>query len=100
MNSNASAFDSGHNGTSSWRLALGYGLMVAGTVGLFMVVQHFGERLTPVADAAANAGAKAPAVGSHAMMHVLLALVAVIVSGRLLGQVFRHFGQPRVIGEM
>jgi Kef-type K+ transport system membrane component KefB len=33
-------------------------------------------------------------------MHVLLALLAIIVAGRLLGQVFRKFGQPRVIGEM
>jgi hypothetical protein len=103
MNSNTSAFESGsrRGGTSSWRLWLGYALMVAGTVGIFLIVQHFGDQLTPVANAAANASAaKVPAAASHAMMHVLLALVAVIISGRLLGQVFRHFGQPRVIGEM
>ncbi|MBA3484202.1 MAG: cation:proton antiporter [Pirellulales bacterium] len=34
------------------------------------------------------------------MMHVLLALLAIILLGRWLGQIFRHFGQPRVIGEM
>ena len=102
MNSNASAFESGsgHGGTSSWRLWLGYALMVAVTVGNFLLVQHYGDQLAPLAAAETTAAGKAPAAGSHAMMHVLLALLAVIVSGRLLGQLFRHFGQPRVIGEM
>ena len=63
MNSNASAFESGsgHGGSSSWRLALGYSLMVAGTVGIFLLVQHFGDQLTPIAASGATTVAKAPA---------------------------------------
>ena len=102
MNVNTSLSGSDHRAASTWRLWLGYAAMLAGTVGLFFIVRAFGERMSPVTADAARAGARtAPAgAGAHAMMHVLLALLAIILLGRWLGQAFRHFGQPRVIGEM
>jgi Kef-type K+ transport system membrane component KefB len=98
MSSNVSALGTGDRGSSGWRLWLGYFVMLAGTVGLFLLIRGFGERLSPVA----TAESASPAVGAqpHIMMHVLIALLAIILLGRWLGQVFRHFGQPRVIGEM
>jgi Kef-type K+ transport system membrane component KefB len=38
--------------------------------------------------------------GSNALMHVLIALAAVVIAGRLLGRAFRYLGQPPVIGEV
>jgi Kef-type K+ transport system membrane component KefB len=35
-----------------------------------------------------------------ALLHVLIALAAVVIVGRLLGRVFRYVGQPPVIGEV
>jgi Kef-type K+ transport system membrane component KefB len=103
MNVNMSLSGSDHRATSSWRLWLGYAAMLLGTVGLFLIVREFGERMSPVTAEAASAKSNAAAAagaGAHAMMHVLLALLAIILLGRWLGQAFRHFGQPRVIGEM
>jgi Kef-type K+ transport system membrane component KefB len=42
----------------------------------------------------------APLPASDALPHILLALVVVIVVARLVGAVFRRFGQPPVIGEI
>jgi Kef-type K+ transport system membrane component KefB len=39
-------------------------------------------------------------VTTDALWHLLLALTAVVITGRLLGQVFRFIGQPPVIGEV
>ena len=37
---------------------------------------------------------------SHPLLHLLLALLAVIVLGRVLAVLFAYFGQPPVIGEV
>src|SRR5690606_29064301 len=36
----------------------------------------------------------------HALLHLLLALAAIIIVGRVLGVVFKWIGQPPVIGEV
>src|SRR4051794_38462855 len=83
---------------SSWRLGLGYGVMVAVTVGLFLAIRSYGEHLAPAAaDAVRTAGP--PAARSDILFHVLVALVAIILAGRWMGKLCLHFGQPRVIGE-
>jgi Kef-type K+ transport system membrane component KefB len=41
-----------------------------------------------------------PQLSSDILLHVLLALAAVVVVGRLLARAFRAFGQPPVIGEV
>ena len=86
---------------SSWRALLVYTLMLAGTVAGFLLVRHCGESLQTAMALPTVAG---PKVGvahrNDALLHVLLALVAVIVTGRLLGLIFRYLGQPPVIGEV
>jgi Kef-type K+ transport system membrane component KefB len=74
--------------------------MLVVAIGVFLLVRHYGERLTPAA--AANRAANAPAVApkSEILLHVLGALVAILLLGRWLGKLFVHFGQPRVIGEI
>lgn len=87
--------------TRPWRIVLVYVLMLAGTVLGFLVVRHFGEALQTSVVAPVVAGATVGvAHRSDALLHILLALVAVIVTGRLLGIGFRLLGQPPVIGEV
>src|SRR5262252_1377551 len=65
----------------------------------FLFVGNLGSKLVaPTANAAANR----PPVGaaSDILFHLLLALAAVVVVGRLLGQLFKWFSQPPVIGEV
>jgi len=76
--------------------------MLGGAVGAFYLICKQGELLSappPVAGAAAFASAATKAAG-HPLLHVLVALVAIIVAAGLVGGVFRHLGQPPVIGEV
>jgi Kef-type K+ transport system membrane component KefB len=91
----------GSSGRPSLRAALLYAAMVVGTVGLFVLIDGYGSRLVapePVGPRpqSADAGAAKPDV----LAHVLIALTAVLASGRLLGLLFKYVGQPPVIGEV
>ena len=85
-----------------------YGLTIVGTILAFGLIRRYGETLTPpvatepATAAAAGAAEPAPLVPAdgHPLLHVLLALTAVIVLGRLLGALFERFQQPPVIGEV
>lgn len=83
-----------------------YGLTIAGTLLAFGTIRHYGETLTPpaatenAAAVAADAPQAEPVADGQALLHVLLALTAVIVVGRLLGAAFEWFRQPPVIGEV
>lgn len=78
-----------------------YTAMVLGGAAIFLVVRRYGETLTAPAPAVAATAARAGATADPgALLHVLLALAAVIVIGRLLGAVLRSMGQPPVIGEV
>ena len=84
------------------RAALVYGLMIATTVIIYLVIREYGERLA----------APAPSLGSEPfglriartqvdeMLHVLLALTVVIIAARVVGSLFRVFHQPPVVGEI
>jgi Kef-type K+ transport system membrane component KefB len=79
--------------------------MVLGGIALFLAVRRYGEGLTAPAapsEAALTAGnaIAGQAAAPNALLHVLLALAAVIVVGRLLGVLLRAIGQPPVIGEV
>jgi Kef-type K+ transport system membrane component KefB len=78
-----------------------YVAMLIATDGLFFLIHSWGEALrlpdasVPAKDAVAQALPK-----SDAILHVLVALAAVIVAGRVLGWAFGYIGQPPVIGEV
>ncbi len=86
--------------TSLIRTLLGYLLMIAATVALFFAVRGYGEGLAAPEAATVAAGASRPPAASHPLLHLLLALAAVILLGRLLGRLFAMFRQPPVIGEV
>lgn len=81
-----------------------YAGMLVGAVLVFLVIRSYGEVLPapagsggPAAAVTAASGTIAPA---DALFHVLLALAAVILVGRLLGVLLGAIGQPPVIGEV
>lgn len=78
-----------------------YAAMLAAAVALFFVINFYGSRLTaPEATGEGFQVGTAGAGSSKALVHVLIALGAVLVLGRLLAVVFRWLGQPPVIGEV
>ena len=87
--------------TSTTRISLVYLLMLVVTIGCFFGIQHLGEQL-PGQAAAVSAAASTPAAPPkpHVLPQVLLALIAIIVTGRLFGAVCHYLGQPHVIGEV
>ncbi|HMO84061.1 MAG TPA: cation:proton antiporter, partial [Lacipirellulaceae bacterium] len=97
--SSVQTLDSQHQAPSAWKLGLGYAAMIAAAAALFLVVRRFGEALGQPGDVA-HTPAAASVAHSDVLMHVLLALVAIILLGRWLGKLFLYVGQPRVIGEM
>src|SRR5262245_13253316 len=86
---------------SGLKTALAYATMIHGTIALFLWMRSAGSHLVapdPVGSAVFGVGEdKAKA---HALLHVLLALVVVILASRGLGAVFKHLHQPPVIGEV
>jgi hypothetical protein len=82
------------------RLLLSYGLMLAIAVGLFLLIRAHGETLhAPPPESVAQP--TEPAEGKiDALAHVLLALAAVVATGRGLGKLFAYLGQPPVVGEV
>jgi K+:H+ antiporter len=84
------------------RTLAGYGLMIVGAIAFFFAVRWYGETLTAPALASVDAVERAsvPAAVSHPLLHLLLALAAVIIVGRILGRLCVYVGQPPVIGEV
>jgi Kef-type K+ transport system membrane component KefB len=81
-----------------------YALMLAATVGLFLVIDHFGGALSAPAavakDLPAYTAQALPSSRSDALFHVLLAMAAMIVTGRLVSWLLRPLEQPPVVGEV
>ena len=87
--------------TRPWRSITIYLLMLIGAVAGFLLIRYLGDGLQTSPTLPAVAGAKVGiAHRNDTFLHVLLALVAVIIAGRLLGAAFRYVGQPPVIGEV
>jgi Kef-type K+ transport system membrane component KefB len=78
-----------------------YAAMLLAGVAIVLLVCRYGQTLVapPPATPAGTTGAAAP-TAPNALLHVLLALAAVLVTGRLLGSLLRSVGQPPVIGEV
>jgi Kef-type K+ transport system membrane component KefB len=72
--------------------------MVIGAIAAFLWIRSVGETLT--APPPALVVSIAPVAASDILLHVLIALTAVIVTGRILGKLFSYIGQPPVIGEV
>ena len=85
---------------NGWRFTAIHGLMVAVTVAVFLLIRSYGEGLTAPPPQGASSSAGAPPAESNALLHVLLALAAVIIVGQLLAKLFAYIGQPPVIGEV
>jgi Kef-type K+ transport system membrane component KefB len=86
--------------SSTPRVIIVYGLTLVAAVALFFIFRAFGETLVaPPAQASLTVN---PVAGdtSNILWHLLLALVAVVALGRLLGALFHSIGQPPVIGEV
>jgi Kef-type K+ transport system membrane component KefB len=75
-------------------------ILVSGVLA-FLAIRRYGETLSPpaVEEVARSAGA-VPPLASDVLLHVLVALAAVVVVGRLLARAFRAIGQPPVLGEV
>jgi Kef-type K+ transport system membrane component KefB len=83
--------------------AAAYAAMLVAAVGLFLAIDHWGASLqAPASMASATAQMQTAAAAQHSdvLFHVLIALAAVIVTGRLLSQILARFQQPPVIGEV
>src|SRR6185437_9159668 len=75
---------------TSQRAALIYAAMVAGAVGLFVIIKTAGKFLSaPAQTGPVRFGRIAQAAASGELAHVLLALVIIIVFARGLGAVFK-----------
>jgi hypothetical protein len=83
---------------------VGYGVMLAATVVVALLVSRYGETLrAPAAvELLAASGAPATATGhsTNILLSVLGALAAVIAAGLALGRLCALVGQPPVIGEV
>jgi len=74
---------------------------MAAVIGLFVVIHSFGQSLSaPPAELSGGSAVKDASAKVDALRHVLLALAAVILLGRLIGGAFRYLHQPPVIGEV
>jgi hypothetical protein len=80
--------------------AVGYSVMVLGTIGAFLLIRHYGERLVAPPAAPVASSVAATAQPAQILVPVLVALAAVIVTGQLLAKGFAYLHQPPVIGEV
>jgi len=84
----------------SRRASAFYAATLAGAVAAFLVIRSYGEQLVPPA-AVAPAGRAAGAESAVSpFFHVLLAMAAVILVGRILGRALASIRQPPVVGEV
>ena len=78
-----------------------YGLLLAGSIGVFLVLSSYGQRRWPSAHSLSNTTAdRLGFLRFSALFHLLLALAVVALAGRLLAGGLRRFGQPPVMGEI
>jgi len=90
------------HGAPAWKTGVAYALMLGATGIAFAWIRARGAGLVaPEPAGPARFGGSAAAAPQVAiLLHVLMALVAVIVTARLLGALFRAIQQPPVIGEV
>jgi Kef-type K+ transport system membrane component KefB len=78
-----------------------YGTMIVGAIVLFLAVASYGERLVAPGPGAPSTRDLATVESkSDTLFHVLVALTAVLLTGRALSLLFLSVRQPPVIGEV
>ncbi len=82
--------------SSSFRTVLFYFLIIGFSVGIFLIVNHYGVTNHHVAEVVQTASA---AEAGSPLYHMLLALVVIICATRLGGELAKKISQPPVIGE-
>lgn len=84
------------------RTILFYAAVVGGCVLLFFWVRSIGASIEAPAPSPGQPlfGAAASTAKVDVLLHVLLALPAVIIAARLVGMLFARLGQPPVVGEV
>src|SRR5947208_4300228 len=75
-------------------------MLLAGAAVVVFVCRYGETLVAPAPGAAATASAGPASAAPNTLFHVLLALTAVLVTGRFLGTILRSVGQPPVIGEV
>lgn len=83
---------------SRTRTALVYGAIVLAAVALFFAIRSVGERFSHASST--DTPSTGTAHTSHTVLHVLLALAAILIACRIAGAVFAKLKQPPVIGEV
>jgi Kef-type K+ transport system membrane component KefB len=86
--------------SAGFRSALWLGSTTIAGIALFLLIDAWGKQLevpVPAADKSVEIPAESK---SEVLAHVLIALAAVLIVGRVLGLLFRYVGQPPVIGEV
>jgi Kef-type K+ transport system membrane component KefB len=79
------------------RTVLGSLLLLAGALGLFLLIRSVGEGLSAPAGTGQPVGS---AAAGDALLHVLLTLAAVLALGQVLSRLLALLWQPPVMGEM
>ncbi|HEV8379655.1 MAG TPA: cation:proton antiporter [Tepidisphaeraceae bacterium] len=75
--------------------------MLVGAAALFLLIRSRGETLiAPAAGARETTTSVAARAAPDVFWHLLVALLAVVLAGRLLSALFSRIGQPPVIGEV
>jgi Kef-type K+ transport system membrane component KefB len=90
-----------NSGTAFLRVTLLYGAMTVGAVLLFLLIDACGRSFVAPSPTVQDTQATGAVGGKpDALVHVFVALTAVLLTGRLLSLLFRYVGQPPVIGEV
>ncbi len=75
--------------------------MFAAAILVFLAIDSAGATLAAPENGAPTATAReTPVATADPVVHVLIALTAVLIAGRVVGLLFRYIGQPPVIGEV
>jgi hypothetical protein len=77
-----------------------YAVMLIAAVVVFILIVAWGEKLAAPERLAAGESPATLEGKPDALVHVLIALAAVLIAGQLLGRLFRYLGQPPVMGEV
>src|SRR5947199_2775024 len=90
----------GHLVTLSPCHLAGYAGMLLAAAGLLYVIDVAGDRLEAPEPVARERHELVSGGEPDALVHVLIALTAVVAVGRLLGWLFQHLGQPPMMGDV